>query len=364
MFVLATTEIHRVPATIVSRCQRYEFGLIASKQIMGRLQEIAEAEEIDVEEQALAVIAKAAKGSMRDGIGLLDQLSVGGSVTMDDVLAVLGAERRDVIVQLADAMTKGNGKRLIQLIHASMESGSDPRELARQLADMLRGLMLIRIGATEVWDDPMTEDLPMLRKIAMRLQAEQFSRWARTLYEVAANRSQHWLVQLPLETTLVACTEEIEKPPEPVVTFDDQKEEKARPPAPTQQKPEVDKITKDGAEAALAQVLDDVRQEDFKLMALLSKAFVVDVQGETLVLGFEEEFHKRQAETKQQDLNERMRYRTKGAVTRVKCVVGSKYVSETTTNTVTDDEKPFYDEDVLVKLAMEELGAVPSKVET
>ncbi|MCX7856276.1 MAG: DNA polymerase III subunit gamma/tau, partial [Anaerolineae bacterium] len=103
IFILATTEAHKIPATVLSRCQRYEFRRLALTQIVGRLQTICAAENLQADPEALDLIARAATGSLRDALTLLDQARAHGPITINTVRAMLGVERRDVIARLAQA---------------------------------------------------------------------------------------------------------------------------------------------------------------------------------------------------------------------------------------------------------------------
>ncbi len=103
IFILATTEVHKIPITILSRCQQYDFQRISLDTITARLQELMEKEQVDVEERALRYIAKAADGSMRDALSLLDQciaFYLGQTLTYENVLDVLGAVDTEVFSRL------------------------------------------------------------------------------------------------------------------------------------------------------------------------------------------------------------------------------------------------------------------------
>ena len=119
IFILATTEVHKIPITILSRCQRYDFKRISLDTIAGRLKELTEAEHIEAEERALRYVAKAADGSMRDALSLLDQCAAfhfGESLTYDNVLEVLGAVDNSVFSQLFRAAVEGRAKDCISAI--------------------------------------------------------------------------------------------------------------------------------------------------------------------------------------------------------------------------------------------------------
>jgi DNA polymerase-3 subunit gamma/tau len=206
IFVLATTEVHKIPETILSRCQRFEFRRIPLAGLVGQLQMIAEAEEIPAEPEALDLIARAATGSMRDAISLFDQMAAGGAVTADYVRLMLGAERREVVQSLLQAWLDGDLNRGLHVINEAVDSGADPRQLARQTADFFRGLLLMRVGAGESWTDPTAEERPRLQAMARQAQPERLVQAVQLFSEVASERRVGWQPQLPLELAFVEAT--------------------------------------------------------------------------------------------------------------------------------------------------------------
>lgn len=206
IFVLATTEVHKIPETILSRCQRFEFRRIPLTGLVGQLQTIAEAEGISVEPEALDLIARAATGSMRDAISLFDQMAAGGAVTADYVRLMLGAERREVVQSLLQAWLDGDLNRGLHVINEAVDSGADPRQLARQTADFFRGLLLMRVGAGESWTGPTAEERPRLQAMAKQAQPERLVQAVQLFSEVASERRAGWQPQLPLELAFVEAT--------------------------------------------------------------------------------------------------------------------------------------------------------------
>lgn len=206
IFVLATTEVHKIPETILSRCQRFEFRRIPLTGLVGQLQTIADAEGITVEPEALELIARAATGSMRDAISLFDQMAAGGAVTADYVRLMLGAERREVVQSLLQAWLDRDLNCGLHLINEAVDSGADPRQLARQTADFFRGLLLMRVGAGESWTDPTAEERPRLQAMAQQAQPEQLVQAVQLFSEVASERRAGWQPQLPLELAFVEAT--------------------------------------------------------------------------------------------------------------------------------------------------------------
>ncbi len=147
IFILATTEIQKIPATVLSRCQRHEFRRVPVDLIAASLQRIAEAEKLQVEEDALRLIARQATGSIRDAQSLLDQLgSVGQPISLELAQSVLGTATSQAVLELVAAVREGQSGRGLEALHATLDSGVDPRTLARQIVEYLRGLLLFQMG--------------------------------------------------------------------------------------------------------------------------------------------------------------------------------------------------------------------------
>jgi DNA polymerase III subunit gamma/tau len=146
VFVLATTEPHKVMGTIVDRCQRFDFQRPSLEQIAEVLRRVADAEGIEIDEGAVAAIARAATGSFRDALGTLDQLVAyaGKKLGTDDVLAVLAVADADLILAAADAIAAEDGRAALEVSERLARSGRDPSQFGRDLLAHLRQLLVIR----------------------------------------------------------------------------------------------------------------------------------------------------------------------------------------------------------------------------
>jgi len=146
VFVLATTESHKVMATIADRCQRFDFQRPSLEQISEVLNRVAASESIEVEEGAVAMIARSASGSFRDALGTLDQLvAFGGSqVELKDVLEMLGAADADLLFEAVDAVVAEDPKGVLLGVEKMARSGRDPSQFARDLLAHLRHLLLVQ----------------------------------------------------------------------------------------------------------------------------------------------------------------------------------------------------------------------------
>jgi DNA polymerase-3 subunit gamma/tau len=154
VFMMATTEIDKVPATIQSRSQVFELKTIGVKQIVEQLRRIAHAEKIQADHAALTLIARAGDGSMRDAQSAFDQVIgfAGLTITADDVATVLGLVRRDMLIEIANAVAAGDATAVFDLAARAVESGYDLRLVLRELARLIRDLMVLSIDPSRVSD--------------------------------------------------------------------------------------------------------------------------------------------------------------------------------------------------------------------
>jgi DNA polymerase-3 subunit gamma/tau len=145
-FVLATTEPQKVMATIVDRCQRFDFQRPSLEQIAEVVKRVAAAESIQIEDGAVALISRSATGSFRDALGTLDQLVAfgGDSVTTDEVVEVLGAADAELLFDTTDALAAGDAKAALESVERLSRSGRDPGQFARDLIAHLRQLLVAR----------------------------------------------------------------------------------------------------------------------------------------------------------------------------------------------------------------------------
>lgn len=203
MFVLATTEPHKIPATVHSRCQRHEFRRIPVDDMVAQLQKIAGEEGIQADPQALTLLARQATGSLRDAISLLDQLaSAGQEISVDLAQTVLGTAASQSVLDVIEAILERDAAQGLDSVHKALDTGSDPRQFARQIIDYLRNLLLIQnrnanqVDATQEIKDQMErhagrfKDLDLLAVIRAFNQAAYDSRIA-------------WQPALPLEMAVL-----------------------------------------------------------------------------------------------------------------------------------------------------------------
>ncbi|MDY6911167.1 MAG: DNA polymerase III subunit gamma/tau, partial [Chloroflexota bacterium] len=149
IFILATTEVHKVPATIASRCQRFDLRRIPQAAMIARLDHICQAEGIKAEPQSLALIAKSATGSLRDAENLLEQMVVshGSNIELQHVRSELGLTGDARIKELVRAILTSDISEGIAIINTVSSDGLDLRKFNRELVEYLRGMLLIKVGA-------------------------------------------------------------------------------------------------------------------------------------------------------------------------------------------------------------------------
>ena len=154
VFMMATTEIDKVPPTIQSRSQVFELKMIGVKHIADQLRAIAAAEQIAIDDAALMLIARAGDGSMRDAQSSFDQVIgfAGATITADDVASVLGLVRRDLLIAITDAVGRDDAAAVFDLAAQAVESGYDLRLVVRELARMTRDLLVLSIDPSRVAD--------------------------------------------------------------------------------------------------------------------------------------------------------------------------------------------------------------------
>ncbi|MEO6420097.1 MAG: DNA polymerase III subunit gamma/tau [Polyangiaceae bacterium] len=146
-FIFATTEVHKVPVTILSRCQRYDFKLISSQMIAKRLKEVLTLEKIVADDVAVAVIAREAAGSMRDAMSLLDQVIAfsGDKLSGADVTRVLGVADRKILHDLASALVNGDAAVALKVVDGLAQQGFDLPHVARDILGHLRNLVVAKV---------------------------------------------------------------------------------------------------------------------------------------------------------------------------------------------------------------------------
>ncbi|MBE0670161.1 MAG: DNA polymerase III subunit gamma/tau [Anaerolineales bacterium] len=298
IFVLATTEIHKIPATVLSRCQRHEFRRVPIDEIVTNLKQIAASENMQVDEEAFTLIARQSAGGMRDAQSLLDQLSsTGTKITLALAQQVLGTATSQTVLDLVNSVLENQPAHGLETIHRALDSGADPRSLARQIVEYMRGLMLIQMG------NPDQVEATREVKTQMQVHANAFSasdvlRMMKIFNNAATDLRGGWQPSLSLE---LALAEVLDAPAEsaPIANPPRTKPQPAAAQK-TESQPEVKKEASSAGETSAPDkpiinsgeivkswktLAASLPKSQANLSALLNSVKMIDIQGKTLVLG-------------------------------------------------------------------------------
>ncbi|HOE35371.1 MAG: DNA polymerase III subunit gamma/tau [Chloroflexi bacterium] len=382
IFILATTEIHKIPATVLSRCQRHEFRRIPLNQIIEKLRQICARENIEVDDDALSLIARQSTGSMRDAISLVDQLaSLESRVTLASAQDILGTATSQTVIDLVQAILEKDSARGLGLIHTALDSGADPRQFARQVVDYLRSLLVVKLnGGKDL------ELLPEVRSVVNKqagvFSAAELINGINDFSKAAVELKANWHPGLGLELAFAKAVsaaaapaaETRSAPPVPAASApketshnknsaESQKEAKpVSKPAAQQQSTETapEPEQRGGGELNLENLLQDwekikrdVRSVDQVASALLNSSRIIRVENGTITLGFKSDLLR-------DKMNEEKTLRA------VRGVLAKYYRKEvmiacTAGTQVSEEEHPDIIPNGLVDVAVRELGGRVSK---
>ena len=216
IFILATTEAHKIPITILSRCQRYDFRRISIDTITARLRELMDAEQVTVEDRALRYIAKAGDGSMRDALSLLDQciaFYLGQELTYDKVLDTLGAVDTEIFSRLLRQILDKNITGAIQTVETLVIEGRELGQFVTDFTWYLRNLMLVQ-SSDDMEDvlDISSENLALLKEEASMVDADILMRYIRIFSELGGQIKYASQKRILIEIAIIKlCKPEMEK---------------------------------------------------------------------------------------------------------------------------------------------------------
>ena len=207
IFILATTEAHKIPITILSRCQRYDFKRISIDTIADRLRELMLEEKVDVEEKAIRYVAKMADGSMRDALSLLDQciaFYLGQKLTYDHVLEVLGAVDTDVFSRLLRQILKRDVPAVLKSVEELVMQGRELTQMVNDFTWYLRNLLLAKTSDNmEEVLDVSTENLQQLKEEAEMIEVDVLLRYIRIFSDLSNQIKYAVQKRILLEVTLI-----------------------------------------------------------------------------------------------------------------------------------------------------------------
>ncbi len=295
IFVLATTEIHKIPATVLSRCQRHEFRRVPVDEIVANLKYIVAAENLSADDEALTLIARQSAGGMRDAQSLLDQLaSTGTKITLALAQTVLGTATSKIVLDIIGSILDHQPAHGLETIHRALDSGADPRSLARQVVEYLRGLMLIQMGNIDQVEA--ARDV----KTQMQTHANSFNtsavlRMMKIFNSAATDLRGGWQPSLSLELALAEILDSPTEAPLPTTPKPVPVSKAESKPQVSATKTEVKKEAENQIEKPAINSGDIVKawktlvatlpKSQANLSALMNSVKMIDVQGKTLVLG-------------------------------------------------------------------------------
>lgn len=205
-FVLATTEPHKIPATVLSRCQRFDFRRIPVPDIVAHLQTIAKEEGFEAEPAALRAIARGSEGCMRDAVSLLDQMTNYGSeqISLEQVQRVLGHSGGEAAAELVDALAERDPGQGLRILHALLNEGALLPEFAAQVVEYLRSLLLLKMAQEPALLDGRTgEEIERMGEQAKKMSAGQILFAVKRFRDAAQEARSSTQPLLPLELALV-----------------------------------------------------------------------------------------------------------------------------------------------------------------
>lgn len=367
ILILATTEIHKIPATVLSRCQRYEFRRIPVKDIITTLGVMAKNEDLQVSPEALELIARQSTGSLRDAISLLDQLSSTGSkIDLSVAQEVLGTATSQSVIEVVGSLLAAEAKSGLDQIHRALDSGSDVRQFTRQIIEHLRNMLLVQIGEMDPGNET-PERAALLKEQARLIDTPDLIKVIRIFNQAAYESRTSWQPGLPLEVAFIeACQQLAEsgtqiKPDNPSHTKTANtlaKPEKAaartRPQMGEETHSEQKKTSPQDAQLSSQlnqywpQVLGMVRKDHPNLYGLLNSSQSKHLSGNVLVLGFASDILKNQMNKRENlEVIQQVVSEVVGMPISVRCMI---------TTAKNNDIPKEVDEDGMVASALRDMG--------
>lgn len=217
LFVLATTEIDKVPATIKSRCLQFEFRRLSLREVYDRLSLIAESENLQIEPAALELIAREGTGSVRDSISLLDQIVADPeeTITLELAQRILGTASLRAVRQLVEALVQENVALGLHIINEAVDAGSDPRQFGQQIVEQLRAILLVQTAGTDLVEAS-DEDRQQYAHFAGLIERRVLLKAIRAFSDSVNEYSGGWQPQLGLELALI---ETLQPEPEAAIQY-------------------------------------------------------------------------------------------------------------------------------------------------
>ncbi len=307
LFVLATTELDRVPATIRSRSQIFEFRCVSLREVADRLELIINYEHVHVERPVVELVAQLGTGSVRDSISLLDQLITDPDqhITLELAERLLGTAGSRYAGKLAQAIIENDAANGLELLNRAIEQGAEPGQFGRQIVEYLRNLMLVQTGGPGLVDTT-EEQRSVLSRQSSMVSRGALLRAVRAFNAALGEVRGAWPPQLPLELALIESTRPLKEEKEeaatteatatlpsvrksqPKSTVEPTSDDATSPALETVEAVEPGPISLDDMKQAWPQVLAKIRETQKPIAAQFEKAAVKAVDGKTLILAVQE----------------------------------------------------------------------------
>ena len=361
IFILATTEPHKLPATILSRCQRFDFKRVSVKDMVDRMAYICNEMDITIEEEALELIANNAGGALRDGLSILDQcLSLSKNnqkITYEDIVDILGLVSNEWLYQISQSIIEQDIYNTMELFHQVIDGGKDIIQMAKQLAEHFRNILMAKtlpqpqeilelsreqIGRLKNQGEKPSEER-LLSYISSLSQIENTIKYSSQpmiilemeLIKLCKNPGAENLKELidrieTLEreiTNLKSVKREAKIPPSPKKSSRPLQEESITPEEKVQDTivPINKGLTLEEVKAKWEEILKEVKREKVQVEALLKEGELAQLNGNKLIISFDLGFH--QAKLSEKDnikLLERIISRVLGSLLIIECVMQSQ----------------------------------------
>ncbi|MGI5920311.1 MAG: DNA polymerase III subunit gamma/tau [Syntrophomonadaceae bacterium] len=295
IFILATTELHKIPATILSRCQNYSFRRLTVDEISNQLARVAKANDIELQDRAGELISRRANGGLRDALSLLDQIFSykGQSITVQDVLDVLGLVDEEFMARLMEAVFAQDIPVVIETLGAALNQGKEAPQIIQEAALYLRDLLMYQLVGNQAELSLITEEgKKLLETQKSRVNKNQIMQALKLLMDAGEKLKygdgQRFLLEICFMGVINIFALEKSQPaalaPQP----------KVKPAAP-------ERVNKDPSHAALwNKLLAGVKEKKIPTHALLSQGRLLGIKDDTIYVGFRKgyKFHKEKMEEK------------------------------------------------------------------
>jgi len=299
IFILATTESHMVPDTVLSRCQRFDFKPITIKDIADYLALVAKKEGYKITKEALLIISATASGSLRDALSSLEQIASTAKSKIDQkqVQNILGLVEKRVVIKMVDLIMNNQTKKSIQLFQGLTEKGIQPLIFIDALTQYLRWLLLIKFGLKQLANQMTEEEFRKAQDQAGQLSSQKINDWIITFLKAKRSDSSN-LPQLPLEMAIIELTANDSEPVKQVIAS------KQDPKKPNNEKEKIDGKSKikeqpdysgiKNVKKSWPLVIKGMRKYNHSLSAILSHCQIKMAKGNQLILQTNRSFYQKQ----------------------------------------------------------------------